>query len=281
MDLKESIDQIRLCTVKVIFFVRWKNRSPNGKLFERFVLGSGFLVSKEGIIVTANHIFDDCEEMLEECRNTNGTAQYFVGLCSPNIDESYRGAHVQVTGTTFLTEFEIVDRDQLNDIALLKLKKNPFDEEYKTNVELYPGRPLPILKGVPRLNPNRPHEGEKIGLSGFCLDSDVLVTKSGQIASSWYTMQRKNQKTGSAFPENIDVYLIDCQAPGGYSGGPVFLVENASIIGLLSASLLENVWDGAQPKNLYYDAGLGIVIPSCKIIEMLRKNKVTHEVYQN
>jgi hypothetical protein len=79
-------------------------------------------------------------------------------------------------------KFNVVATDDRNDIALLKLKTNPFTlgEEARRSSS---GRPLSL--GVAKLRTARPRDGTAIAISGFPLMESVLVTTAGGIASAW------------------------------------------------------------------------------------------------
>ncbi len=84
--------------------------------------------------------------------------------------------------------------------------------------------------------------------------------------------------------EIIDRYLGDIEVNKGHSGGPVYLTESASLIGLCISheganvySIIDDKWVPVKIDDnyIFYNAGLTTIIPSRYIIKLLEKNNVS------
>jgi hypothetical protein len=232
-------------------------------------LGTGFITDKKGHIITAKHVIDEGKKYLDMFDNSN----IFVGLSIENQEN--------VRGSFTLVDFEVVDEDNSHDLLLLKLMKNPFKGEISSGIKTQEGS-LPLLFGIPKINSDRPRDGEFIGISGYPLSSNVLLTNSGWLATSWGTEIIEEEIPGRPywFPRKIisDVYFADIQVNPGNSGSPVYVIENASVIGVCVSNSLVPVLDEDKKeavilgKRIFYNAGLTQIIPSKYVIELLKKN---------
>lgn len=234
------------------------------------VLGTGFFVNSEGYVITAKHVWDYGQQLLQ--RTQADIKQILVGISIENSE--------QLRGNFSLVGCDLVDQDVRHDIALLKLKKNPFTDEISSfNIG---GKKAPLLYGVPRLNAIRPIDGTSIGISGYPLNETVLVTNSGVVASSWSTdsINVPVGTSGFTIPNISDVYLGDIEVNPGDSGAPTCLLEDASIIGLCVASKPAPVRNQngnivvINTQQLFFSSGLTIIVPSYYIIKILEKNNV-------
>jgi len=108
----------------------------------------------------------------------------------------------------------------------------------------------------------------------------------GYIVSSWAYNLREIVTPGS--PEGFsriqisDVYLADVIANPGNSGGPVYKIEDSSVIGICVSGRKTRVVDQynkpvtIEGRKLYYRSGITYVILTQYIIVLLEKNGVTH-----
>ena len=78
-------------------------------------------------------------------------------------------------------------------------------------------------------------------------------------------------------PDIADTYLVDSEVNPGNSGGPVYLVESAEIIGVCVATKPAPVRDeqgnpvSINETKLYYSSGLTVVIPSRYVIRLIEQ----------
>ena len=123
---------------------------------------------------------------------------------------------------------------------------------------------VPLPYGKATLNPDRPRDGALVGISGYPFGEPVLVTNSGSMATSWSTdiTEMSLPVTPFRFPDIADVYLADVEANPGNSGGPVYLTENATVIGMCVGSKRAPICDETgEPgvvdhRRLFHSSGL-------------------------
>jgi S1-C subfamily serine protease len=131
-----------------------------------------------------------------------------------------------------------------------------------------------------------------VAVSGYPLGENVLITTSGAIASSWaYESEQVPLPgvPGITIPMGIkDIFFVDMHVNHGNSGGPIYSVDTGEVIGVADAYALEdNVMlqplPGGKPESaidpnshraLMTNAGLGIVVPSRYVVQLLKKNNL-------
>ncbi len=164
--------------------------------------------------------------------------------------------------------FDVVDQDPIHDLALLKLKNNPFTVDLAFIDKRFQVASAKFSLG-------RPDEGEPIAVSGYPLSSSTLITTSGAVASSW------SVDPGPAGWESqwSDIYLADMRVNPGNSGGPVFSTQDGSVIGVcvrFDADLVGYAGTNELAKlndhYLSYNSGLSLVVPAKYVVELLKKN---------
>jgi len=163
---------------------------------------------------------------------------------------------------------------------LLRLQRNPIRGQVHSGIVIGE-QEIPLVARVPVIDSSRPKEGLEIGISGYPLSESVLLTNSGHIASVWATdiadLHVPNAPEWFRLPDIVDRYLVDAEANPGNSGGPVYLVENASVIGICVATTPAPVRDqDGKPaliggKTLFYSSGLTLVVPAQYIVELVKR----------
>jgi S1-C subfamily serine protease len=281
MNLPEATEFLRPSVVQLTLSLDQLSSSAavafGGKFFLDLPLGTGFFVNEDGYVVTARHVVKAFENLRIE-----GRKRLLVGMAGPNL-ENFRG--ISMRASFNLIEFDVLDEDARHDLVLLKLKRNPFKGE--TGIFVQAGdEKIEWLHKVAILAPGRPQDGEAIAVSGYPLRSTVLVTTSGNLASSWsYEVQEiqiPGAPVGFRKPDVADSYLADVRVNGGNSGGPVYSVESARVIGVCVSSPAVSVQYGngdQEPvtiggRPLLYNSGLSNVVPIGYVIDMLRKHNL-------
>jgi len=273
LDVAQAVESIKPSIVQISFTaldISEDMRSRLGRSFFTQPIGTGFLVDTEGHIITARHVIQEGNKLVERISATR--KQLNIGFSQEN-SENMRGNFV-------LVDFDIVDEDNRHDLILLKLRSNPFKGEVHS-MFMIDNKEWPLLFGMVTLNPNRPKDGVAIGVSGYPLNQTVLVTNAGWLATSWGYEQEILPVPNWFYEPNIaDFYLADIQANPGNSGGPVYLIENATVIGVCVGILRTNAWDQdgnivtINHKEVYYSSGLTKVIPVRYLIELLVRHNV-------
>lgn len=275
MLLPDSIEVIRPCVVQIM--VRAIGLSENsmkeiGKPLIIDSIGTGFFVTKDAHVITADHViseglkrFDDVEAERKDI---------LVGV---------RVQHTQTFRDNFaLSDVDIIARDELHDLCLLKLRKNPFSGELQSGFKVG-NKVLPLSCDVVKFPTVLPREGESIGISGYPYpNKSALITNAGTLAAVCMLQTKYMQRPGLPYPkkEFLDVHIGDLEINPGNSGGPTFKVEDASVIGVCVSSLGSPSWFGdgtiasVQGRNIYYSSGLTTIIPSTYVIQLLASCKI-------
>lgn len=257
MNLTEAINQIRSSIVQICFSATELSprlQQQTGAIFLTRVLGAGFFINSDAPVITARHVIQEGRRLIQDIEANN--KRMLVGIGLPN-SENFRA-------NTVLLNFDVVDENQNSDLALLKLSSNPFQGEVSSGIRIGE-KDIPVPAEVARLNPNRPKEGQWVAISGYPFGERVLVTNSGHVASAWTSPN----------------FLIDAEVNSGNSGGPVYLVEDASVVGMCIAYKGSPVWrEGGKiarilDQPLYYSSGLTEVVPASRIIDMLERNELS------
>lgn len=277
MQLVKAVDHIRPGIVQIGFVAEGLSaelRNRLGRPFVRSCLGTGFFVNSDGYVVTARHVIQLAQRLGEQIAADRKNV--FVGLAMPNT-EKMRGNFCGVG-------FDLVDEDARHDLALLKLKQNPFRGEVRSAFRVK-GAELPLLFATVTLNPNRPKDGDAVAVSGYPLGQPVLVTSAGWMATSWSFDITETPVLGapewSVTLDVADYFLADIEVNPGNSGGPLYVIEDASVIGICVASMPSPVRDQEQnpvsqdDRRLFYSSGLTKVVPSRYIIDLLNRHGLT------
>jgi S1-C subfamily serine protease len=273
LNLTQAIEQIRPSVVQILLLATDFSEILRGEVlpFVSHVLGTGFLVNPDGFAITAHHVIEGGHSIAEQIQA--GQKQILVGLAQPNTEN--------MRGNFAVVDFEVIEKDVRHDLALLKLKRNPFKGEVRSGIVIG-DKEVPLLFGTAMLNPKRPKDGAAVGISGYPLGEPVLVTNAGWMATSWAFEIKEVPVPGApewfCMPDIADAYLADVEVNPGNSGAPVFLVENATVIGVCIGSKLapiRNQQGNVEEPKLFYSSGLTVVVPVSYVIELLKKHHLT------
>ena len=244
MELTSAVEHIRPSVVQI--------RTMEGKPNTGTVFGTGFLVSDDGVFVTAGHVLMDAMQFIAEC-SPNKTLSLYVGFAVENYDTPEKQIR-------FIYSSGLVDPIAINplfDLALLQLR---------TSVSAMPNVKFPVGESTSRmaaatLVDTRPLEGEAIATSGYPLDIPAMVTSTGCVGNSWYVE-----------PEtDTDRYIGDSTANPGNSGGPVYRLSDGAVIGVLVAGLTTGLVQGDGVfEDVVQIVPLSVIVPSMYIGDMLK-----------
>jgi S1-C subfamily serine protease len=244
MQLPEAIESIRRAVVQI---QRHGSGTRRGS-----TIGSGFIVGDRAHVVTAKHVVDAVDF---------GAGQTIVvGFALPDVDTPELTMRANFVGTGA----EVVDASAEHDIALLSV---PGATELLVGVQLgdraIAAEPIPA-----RLSKKKPREGVLLAISGYPLNEPSLVTTCGTLASS-FSLDREG-------PNPEMRYLGDVTANPGNSGGPVYTVSDAAVIGVCVAGRLTSVvgGEGEQAAGLKHAAGLTVIVPVEQVQAFLERNGV-------
>lgn len=216
-----------------------------------FIIGTGFAISADGYIITANHVATALQEP-----SVPAGAKLLAGLAAPNFEQGW----MRIQATFMVFDCKVIASNEGDDLALLKISR-PWDEIKAQN--LVNGTAM-ITQATPcKFEFARPQEGESVAISGFPLAEPSMITTTGVIANSW---------AGRGFE---DRYLADVTANPGNSGGPVYLAKSGKVIGVCVAGKLTNVLDAkGNDAKLKHSAGLTYVVPSRAIKNLLEAENI-------
>lgn len=278
MDLSQAVDNVRPSIVQISLTaneVLDDSRKIVAQQLLRIPLGTGFIVSSEGYVITADHVIKHGRKLISEIQARS--KRILVGLALPNT-ETMRGNFTNVIP-------HLVDTDDLHDLALMKLDKNPFKGEVRSGFVIN-DKEIPLLLGTVTFNRKRPKDGAAIGISGYPLGQPVLITNAGYMATVWsFDIQEVNIPGAPEWyrkTEVADTYLADVEANPGNSGGPIYLAENGAVIGVCVGSRLAPVRNqqgdtvSIGEQRLLYSSGLTEVVSAKYVIDLLKKNNVDY-----
>jgi len=212
-------------------------------------MGTAFAVSEDGLLVTALHVITAIEEQIAARGGRSMAA--FAG-------PDYESGTISVHANFSLTAFDVVTRDPLNDLALLRLSR-PLDE-LKVRNEIY-GETLEAVPTVVTLESDAPLDGEMVAISGYPLREPSLVTTAGYIASNW-TLDAGQVR-----------YLADVTANPGNSGGPVYRLKDTKVVGVCVAGRLTNIQNTyGELTDLMQAADLTLVVPASAVSQLISQN---------
>jgi len=278
MEVAQAVDQVRPSIVQIMLHASDFSNGLRRQLGRPFIsrsLGTGFIVNSGGYVITARHVVKDINTLSEYFKEAV-TKQLYVGLAILNTEN--------MRGNFSIVQFDMVDEDALHDLVLLKLKRNPFKGEVRSGININ-SKEVPLLFGTVKLNPDRPKDGAAVGISGYPLSEPVLVTNAGWMATSWAFQTKEVPVPGSPdwfyHLEIADSYLADVRANPGNSGGPVYLIDDGTVIGVCVASKLVPIVDQQgnvvtiDGQQLNYSSGLTVVVPSKYVIDLLKKHSLS------
>lgn len=233
-------------------------------------------MSKQAYVLTAGHVIRGPEADAK----ASGASKVAFKVGVPLDLSSTAKIHMQGS-------FEWVDAtviDDLHDLALLQLAKNPFTGEMTSRIKVS-GKVLPLKVGTVRLDAALPPEGDDVLISGYPLDIPTFVTQKGMVASESFSIkqtQLQGAHTGFLTTEAEDSILLDAVVNPGNSGGPVYSSSTGDVVGVCEAyensPLFTSTGKKVQvaPEEFRdQNAGLAVVIPIEYGVKFLMKNGVS------
>jgi S1-C subfamily serine protease len=260
----DLIELVRPAVVQVMVRItdgRWQEPLPVSEPVQhcftvtitRCVVGTGFFINDTGDVVTASHVADDVQQIIQVL-GTNGIhARATIGVSTPNVETK----NLTDASGTMGFPATLIATDPEHDIAVFRPSTNPFTNMPKT----FDG---PGASGLPQtkaafvhLAADRPRDGEGILACGFPFSEPGLVTTSGAIASAWKTEVLLTAKAvGKTFP--IEIYWVDLRINPGNSGGPISRMGDQTVLGMV----------------VELRGSLGIVVPAKYIAEFLKSHDI-------
>jgi len=251
---------------------------------DSLALGTGFIVDvKNGYVVTALHVAGSGEQPMVLPNGQPWHPQrddLRIEIPMPNIKLNSMTFQESFVGVGYT----VVARDERHDLALLKATgqiENIFYIKTRTqDIRVHPKAGILYLGAI--------NDGDAIAVSGYPLNSNVLITTSGAIASSdainIKEVQLASAPAGFTRPDTADSYIADVKVNPGDSGGPMYLVKNGAVIGVclnFQGAPVMTIINGEQRpvtgpngEPVMYNSGLGVFVPAKYVADLLKQNGV-------
>ena len=250
MDLPDTIAHVRPAVVQIVVM------PAQPAVGTQQVIGTGFWADNKGLALTAKHVTEEARKAIAQSAGSH----LMLGIAVPSVTSP----GLIIRSSFELIDADIVEEDQRHDLALFKAKPNPFETARRPFVRTAaPETDVYAALGVATLSVAEVRDGERIAVSGYPLQEPTLVTTSGGIASAFGTniqpVQLPGAPPGFTMPRIADSYLADVAVNPGNSGGPVYRVADAEIIGVCVAFRVAQASTGQN--IFFYNSGLSVVIP--------------------
>ena len=199
-------------------------------------LGTGFLVTPT-VVATAKHVVD--------AANAGAGQNVLVGFAGPQVDMG----GLKIRGAFMATAGRVLAVAAQHDLALVEVPEDTLTMTWGDTEH-------PPRKAA-RLSRSRTREGTAIAVSGYPLDEPSLVTNAGILASSFSIVEESGRRE--------ERHLGDFTANPGNSGGPVYTVADARIVGICVAGRLATIVGGAGS----HPAGLTLIVPVAELLQFM------------
>jgi S1-C subfamily serine protease len=213
-----------------------------------FIAGTGFIVSGDGDVITADHVIKEIEDQKAKDSAIGVVAYYSLALVEPGGSSA--------AGFTF----DIIDEDPAHDLALIRARIG--NVLHHTNDIKFDGA-AGFIAGATKFTVRNLRSGEDVFACGYPLNESSMVTTAGTVAATdvetlWTA---KNYSKG----ETSQVTVLDIRINNGNSGGPLFLYSNQSVVGIVVE---------VRPPGPASSGPLAIAVPAKYITGFLDKNHV-------
>jgi S1-C subfamily serine protease len=244
------------------------NPGPPGGTSE----GSGFIVNNLGFVVTARHIIPP-----------GGQIAVLVQIPASDRVRFYEDFAFSIA--------TLIAEDDRHDIAVVRMERNPFQQTL--TVWHTPSTEFRVQVGVATIDGARVRDGDGIFMPGYPLDRASLTTTTGIIAGSDPFLDQTDPERSTL----DDNYVADIVGNLGNSGGPVFSISGAAVIGIQtdvsrSAAVLDLMdhphasaggtvvmktrdgWVPGPPDLIVANTGLVRISPAAYIVSLLRSHGI-------
>jgi S1-C subfamily serine protease len=188
------------------------------------IVGSGFCIRREGVVITCEHVFKAFvdPESYQRLVQANEGEQLSARVIAPYA-MFYSGVHgtqIRMEAASIATGVSMKDLD----LAVLKLHDHPaFPQGYPT---------LPIA------DYSELHEMMEVATCGFPL-GEALHDQIGTVTSSFTRgMISSIIPAPGVAREHVQGFQLDLTATNGNSGGPVFSLATGRVFGVLQSGVV-------------------------------------------
>jgi len=276
--LEKSINLQSIALIKCAFQSQYYDSSSQPWGEQRFNLGTGIVISPKGLILTARHLFEVSEDLLNdpagriwsrkkcEVALTDRDVLPISALTTAGktIDERFKDAEII---------FMASDADYIGargiDLAVLKIKTDgeisgtalfPYLMEFREKEPIiligYPGRESLVSQQLERF------DGQFVAITYY---KESLCGVGGKPCGLRYILRRYPADYEKDFWKKTDLGVVTPYFRGGFSGAPAFYKGN--LIGIathgVSGSDADDGWDQA------------VILTSWDIFEFLKEHDIT------
>jgi len=229
-------------------------------------LGSGFLVSDEGHLVTARHVITNGLEALAN-HESDPNARLIAAL--PASD---------ARGDPTRFDLSLIAEHAETDLALAKLAPRSFSEGVSRGGTGSAARAAGL--GIARLSLATPRTGAAVAVAGYPAGEKQLIVSAGHVIDE--RLLDDDVLALDSAPEWLErlqgrgLLFADFATRRGHSGGPVYLAESGDVVGVC-VSVVFNArtkGDHAIPFRVRQGSGLTLVIPARDLVALLNENGV-------
>ncbi len=223
MSIQEVYAAVKRATVAIV--MEFPGRIPRRPFT---IVGSGFCIHPEGVVVTCEHVFrsfvdpNSYQRVMEAVKG--GAAQAFPELAAARPHALFLGGVQGTEVTMFPVPIVNAVTKTGYDLAVLKLHKHGA-----------------FTRGYPTLQVadyNELHEMMEIGICGFPL-GEALHDQLGTVTSSFTRgMISSIIPAAGVSRENVRGFQLDATATNGNSGGPVFSLATGKVFGVLQSGAM-------------------------------------------
>ncbi len=181
-----------------------------------------------GDVITASHVAQDVQKAIQLLAQAGVRAQVTIGVKMPNVETEHLIIHSGTAGFPAV----LLSIDPIHDLAAYRTLNNPLNG-IRPMIGDDKGTDLaPTKATAAHIAKSRAQDGEAIVACGYPFGEPGLVTTSGTIASAWKSdMLMTSQIVGK--PTSIETYWVDLRVNPGNSGGPIFRMEDRSVLGVV------------------------------------------------
>lgn len=220
------------------------------------IIGTGFVVREEGLILTNNHVIDAIPRLpkLKDAKEDDWPAKVIIfnnleGVGMQHVMMDVKGA--------------------------FKVSIDPLPTYGGRNLDV--GFLRVAVKDLPAVEVEESpiyEEGQEIAIAGFPMGTELLRAP-GNLHQINMTLKRGVIGAILPFPcQNPHALLLDLLTQGGSSGSPVFNTENGKVIGVLYGGIEEPKAIGGGPNGLLVyknPTGISYAVPSHYFANVLKK----------
>jgi len=274
---EEQIKLQSIALIKCIFQSQYYDSSSQPWGEQRFNLGTGIVVSPKGLILTARHLFEVSEDLLNDpAGRIWNRKKCEVALTDRDVSPISAITTAEKPEDARFQEVEIVfmpsDADYINskgfDLAVLKIESGeetaytglfPYLTQFKEKDPMiligYPGRDSLVSQQLERFD-------GQFQITTYYKESSCGI--NGKPCGLRYVLQRYPGNYENDFWKKTDLGIITPYFRGGFSGAPAFYKGN--LIGIathgISGEDSRDGWDQA------------VILTSWDIYEFLRQNNI-------